>query len=86
MTKRFEPAFPVTASDPLRDRQTPPSAIGESLFENHRFHHPSTRAHQGQRQLTLCASEGFDEEIEVPGTTATFHDEAAFAGMLLEER
>ena len=45
------------------------------------------RLHVSQRQriLTLCVSEGFDEEIGVPTTTATFHDQTVFAGMLLEE-
>jgi hypothetical protein len=41
---------------------------------------------QGQRPLTLCAGKDLCHEIEIPAATSAFHDDAFFAGMLLEQR
>ena len=43
-------------------------------------------AGQGQLQLKPCAHYYFQEELFVPTATASLHDEAVAAGMLLEQR
>ena len=40
---------------------------------------------QGQRQLTLDCRKDFEQELRVPTTRTTFHDQASLAGMLLEQ-
>ena len=41
---------------------------------------------QGQRQLNVCPDKDFEHELGLPSASASFHDAASFAGMLLEQR
>jgi hypothetical protein len=40
---------------------------------------------QGQRPLSGCSGKHLQQEVVIPAAGATFHDQAIFAGMLLEQ-
>src|SRR5258708_9863080 len=47
---------------------------------------PRSGFSQGQLQLRYDTRKAFHQEVLVPAAQAAFHDDAVFAGMLLEKR